>query len=284
MPELPEVETVCRGLAPVMEGRKFVSVKLNRKDLRFPFPKNFKQRLEGNTLISLKRRAKFLMGEMSSGEMLIMHLGMSGRFTIEANSWPVDDSPTDPKHDHVIFEMQKSRGEKSNPLIIYNDPRRFGFMELLQPGDLGRLADLGPEPLSNQFNGPSLHEKLKGKKAPVKSALLDQKIVAGLGNIYVLEALHASHISPERLAMNISLDEAGLLITEIKKTLELAIKAGGSTLNDFAAADGALGYFQHRFQVYGKAGEPCPTHDCNGKINRIKQSGRSSFFCPICQI
>lgn len=284
MPELPEVETVRAGLAPVMEGRTFTSVKLNRKDLRFPFSKNFKKRLEGETLVNLRRRAKFLMAELSSGETLIMHLGMSGRFTIETSSWPEDNSPTNPKHDHVVFKMQTRGREKSSPVIIYNDPRRFGFMELLKQGDLGRLKDLGPEPLSNKFSGPSLFESLSGKKTPVKSALLDQNIVAGLGNIYVLEALHASHIAPTRLAKDVSADEADTLTTEIKKTLGLAIKAGGSTLKDFAAADGALGYFQHRFQVYGKAGAPCPTTECNGEIERIKQSGRSSFYCPICQI
>ena len=284
MPELPEVETVRAGLAPIMEGRTFANVKLNRKDLRFPFPSKFKKRLEGEMLVNLKRRAKFLMGELSSGETLIMHLGMSGRFTIEAGSWPADDSPTNPKHDHVVFTMQTKSGEKSGPLIIYNDPRRFGFMELLKKGDDGRLKDLGPEPLSNQFSGPGLFESLSEKKAPIKTALLDQSIVAGLGNIYVLEALHASHISPTRLSKDISEDEADLLTREIKKTLDLAIKAGGSTLNDFAAADGALGYFQHRFQVYGKEGDPCLTKGCKGEIERIKQSGRSSFYCQICQI
>ncbi|NNC35960.1 MAG: bifunctional DNA-formamidopyrimidine glycosylase/DNA-(apurinic or apyrimidinic site) lyase [Acidimicrobiales bacterium] len=284
MPELPEVETVRAGLAPVMEGRKFTRVKLNREDLRFPFPKSFIRRLEGKSLISLRRRAKFLMGELSSGETLIMHLGMSGRFTIETGSWPADDTPTNPQHDHVIFTMQKLGSEKQGPTIIYNDPRRFGFMELLGQGESGRLKGLGPEPLSNHFSGPSLFESLTGKKAPIKSALLDQRIVAGLGNIYVLEALHASHISPIRLAKDVTQDEAALLTTEIKKTLELAIKAGGSTLNDFAAADGALGYFQHRFQVYGKEGTACPTPACTGNIERIKQSGRSSFYCPNCQI
>ena len=284
MPELPEVETVRAGLAPVMEGRTFTAVKLNRKDLRFPFPKNFKKRLEGETLVNLRRRAKFLMGELSSGETLIMHLGMSGRFTIEAGSWPAEDSPTNPKHDHVVFHMEAKRAEKAGPYIIYNDPRRFGFMDLLKAGELGRLEHLGPEPLSNQFSGPSLFDSLKGKKAPIKTALLDQNIVVGLGNIYVLEALHASRIAPTRLSKDVTKDEADLLTTEIKKTLDLAIKAGGSTLNDFAAADGALGYFQHRFQVYGKEGTPCPTNGCSGEIERIKQSGRSSFYCKVCQI
>lgn len=284
MPELPEVETVRAGLSPVMEGREFTSVTLNRKDLRFPFPPNFKKRLEGETLVHLRRRAKFLMGELSSGETLIMHLGMSGRFTIEAGSWPADDNPTNPKHDHVVFTMQTLGTESSSPTITYNDPRRFGFMELLEPGEKGRLKDLGPEPLSNQFSGPGLIESLHGKKAPIKTALLDQNIVAGLGNIYVLEALHASGISPLRLAKDVSEDEADLLTTEIKKTLSLAIKAGGSTLNDFAAADGALGYFQHSFKVYGQEGAPCPMDGCDGTVERIKQSGRSSFYCQACQI
>lgn len=281
MPELPEVETVRTGLAPVMEGREFVSVQLNRKDLRFPFPDNFKNRLEGETLIKLRRRAKFLMGELSSGETLIMHLGMSGRFSIEAGTWPIDDSPTSPKHDHVVFTMSD---ECENPLIIYNDPRRFGFMELLQKGEIGRLEGLGPEPLSNHFNGPSLFEALTGKKSPIKTALLDQRVVAGLGNIYVCEALFGAHISPMRKAQDVNETECDQLVKEIKYTLDIAIKAGGSTLKDFAAADGALGYFQHRFQVYGHEKSPCPSSDCEGTISRKKQSGRSSFYCPDCQI
>jgi formamidopyrimidine-DNA glycosylase len=283
MPELPEVETVRNGLAPVMEGRTFENVRLNRKDLRFPFHEHFKKRLEGHILVKLRRRAKFLMGELSTGETLIMHLGMSGRFSIEAGTWPVDDSPTNPKHDHVVFEMSSLDGV-DKPLIIYNDPRRFGFMELLNAGDQGRLIDLGPEPLSNHFNGPSLFASLTNKKAPIKAALLDQNIVAGLGNIYVCEALHGAHISPLRPSNTLSETECDLLVVQIKKTLDLAIKAGGSTLRDFASADGALGYFQHRFLVYDKAGAPCPTPKCDGEIHRVKQSGRSSFYCSDCQI
>ena len=197
MPELPEVETVKNGLAPVMEGRKFKSVVLNRKDIRFPFPKNFINRLEGKTLTRLSRRAKFLVGVLSSGETLLMHLGMSGRFSIKAGLnypsraphsaplVPPDSGNTNPKHDHVVFTMSG----KGKPLIIYNDPRRFGFMELLETGEQGRMQGLGPEPLSNRFNGPILFEALAKKKAPIKTALLDQRIVAGLGNIYVCEAL-----------------------------------------------------------------------------------------------
>ncbi len=284
MPELPEVETVKRGLAPVMEGRKFEHVLLNRADIRFPFPDNFIGRLQGVTLERLSRRAKFLVAELSSGETLLMHLGMSGRFVIEAGTWPqdnkVDSGTHNPKHDHVVFTMSGSDA----PLIIYNDPRRFGFMELLEPGDLGRIADLGPEPLSNSFSGPALHAKLGNKKAPIKSALLDQRIVAGLGNIYVCEALFGAHISPLRLSNTLSEDECELLSAEIKTTLKLAIEAGGSTLKDFAAVDGALGYFQHRFKVYDHKGDDCPDDTCNGSISRIKQSGRSSFYCPNCQI
>ncbi len=304
MPELPEVETVKRGLAPVMEGRVFTSVRLNRADIRFPFPENFIGRLEGVTLTRLGRRAKFLVAELSSGETLLMHLGMSGRFSIEAGLYdpgratrssplvPADSGATNPKHDHVVFTMSgddkastlPGRATRSSPLvIIYNDPRRFGFMELLEAGDLGRMKDLGPEPLSNSFNGPTLYEKLQGKKTPIKSALLDQRVVAGLGNIYVCEALFTSHISPLRKSCGLTRDECEVLSAQIKTTLELAIKAGGSTLKDFAGADGALGYFQHRFKVYGHEGDPCPNKHCSGTISRIKQSGRSTFYCEMCQ-
>lgn len=279
MPELPEVETVKRGLAPVMEGRVFDHVRLNRADIRFPFPDNFRERLQGVTLERLSRRAKFLVAELSSGETLLMHLGMSGRFVIEEGTWPADSGTHNPKHDHVVFTMSGD----DKPLIIYNDPRRFGFMELLEVGDLGRIADLGPEPLSNNFNGPALHAKLENKKAPIKSALLDQRIVAGLGNIYVCEALFGAHISPLRLSNTLSEEECELLSAEIKTTLKLAIEAGGSTLKDFAAVDGALGYFQHRFKVYDHTGDACPDEGCKGEISRIKQSGRSSFYCEICQ-
>ncbi|MBL4869393.1 MAG: bifunctional DNA-formamidopyrimidine glycosylase/DNA-(apurinic or apyrimidinic site) lyase [Robiginitomaculum sp.] len=292
MPELPEVETVKNGLAPIMEGRTFKSVLLNRKDIRFPFPNDFITRLEGKTLIRLTRRAKFLVAELSSGETLLMHLGMSGRFTIEAGTddpghaprstslVPIDSGNTNPKHDHVIFTMS---GDPP-PLIIYNDPRRFGFMELLEKGELGRMKDLGPEPLSNQFSGPILRDALTKKKSPIKTALLDQRVVAGLGNIYVCEALYDSKISPFRKSCDVSQDECETLSHEIKRTLEAAIKAGGSTLKDFAGVDGALGYFQHRFKVYGHEEHACPTTGCKGTITRAKQSGRSTFYCPHCQI
>lgn len=279
MPELPEVETVKCGLAPVMEGRTFEHIRLNRADIRFPFPENFIGRLQGVTLERLSRRAKFLVAKLSSGETLLMHLGMSGRFIIGEGTWPVDSGTHNPKHDHVVFTMSGT----GKPLIIYNDPRRFGFMELLEPGDLGRIAELGPEPLSNNFSGPDLFARLTNKKAPIKSALLDQRIVAGLGNIYVCEALYGAHISPLRLSNTLSEEECELLSAEIKTTLKLAIEAGGSTLKDFAAVDGALGYFQHRFKVYDHKGDACPGVDCIGTINCIKQSGRSSFYCETCQ-
>lgn len=279
MPELPEVETVRTGLAPVMEGRTFVSVVLNRADIRFPFPDNFINRLEGVTLTRLSRRAKFLVAHLSSGETLLMHLGMSGRFSIDVGTLPQDSGATNPKHDHVIFKMSGA----DNPTIIYNDPRRFGFMELLERGKTGRLLDLGPEPLSNAFSGPVLYEALRGKKSPIKSALLDQRVVAGLGNIYVCEALFGAHISPVRKSCDLSEAECEDLSAEIKRTLKLAIKAGGSSLKDFAGADGALGYFQHRFKVYDHAKQPCADKKCAGQITRIKQSGRSTFYCPHCQ-
>ncbi|MEE9271843.1 MAG: bifunctional DNA-formamidopyrimidine glycosylase/DNA-(apurinic or apyrimidinic site) lyase [Robiginitomaculum sp.] len=274
MPELPEVETVKRGLAPVMEGRVFENVVLNRADIRFPFPSNFKSRLVGTTLITLSRRAKFLKADLSSGETLLMHLGMSGSFIIGAAR-----GRENPKHDHVIFTM---RGEKTP--IIYNDPRRFGFMELLGQDKLGRLANLGPEPLSNNFHGPALYGALRGKKSPIKTALLDQRVVAGLGNIYVCEALYSAKISPLRKSCHVNEAQCERLCTEIQKILERAIKAGGSTLKDFSAVDGSLGYFQHRFKVYGQEANTCHNKDCTGKIARIKQSGRSTFHCPKCQI
>ncbi len=279
MPELPEVETVCKGLAPVMEGRKFTSIVLNRPDLRFVFPDNFIGRLRGTTLVRLSRRAKFLVANLSSGETLLMHLGMSGRFTIDAQNQPASNGAPNPKHDHVIFKMSG----KGTPTITYNDSRRFGFMELLPKNDTGRMQGLGPEPLSNQFSGPVLHRAMQNKSMPIKSALLDQRIVAGLGNIYVCEALYDAKISPLKKSSALYEDQYERLSREIKNTLERAIKAGGSTLKDFAAADGGLGYFQHQFKVYGHEGKNCLDAQCGGEIIRIKQSGRSTFYCPECQ-
>jgi len=277
MPELPEVETVRRGLAPVMEGAVFQTVTLNRPDLRFPFDPEFIARVQGRRLLRLTRRAKFLQAELSSGERLFMHLGMSGRFIIEHSSTAhfVQEHKADPKHHHVVFTME------NGAVITFNDPRRFGFMELAAKGASYRLDHIGPEPLSNQFNGPVLREALRGKKSKIKAALLDQRVVAGLGNIYVCEALFRTGVSPRRAAGRLKVAETDALALNIKDVLSEAIEAGGSSLRDFSNTDGKLGYFQHRFDVYGREGKPCPS--CDAPIQRIAQSGRSSFFCRICQ-
>ena len=282
VPELPEVETVKRGLAPVMEGQVFGKVTLNRADLRFPFDARFKERLEGKTLTKLSRRAKFLQAELSSGDRLFMHLGMSGRFTIDnkPQGCYVRNTGGTAKHDHVVFEMQDAQGN-DGARITYNDTRRFGFMELVAPDETYRLDHIGPEPLSNQFNAPDLRARLKDKTSKIKISLLDQRVVAGLGNIYVCEALHRARISPKRAAGRLTVSETETLVGHIKDVLSEAIEAGGSSLRDFANTDGDLGYFQHRFQVYGQEGNPCP--DCAAPVQRITQSGRSTFFCGACQ-
>lgn len=281
MPELPEVETVRRGLAPVMEGARFEAVTLNRADLRFPFADRFAERLTGATVERLSRRAKFLRADLSTGDRLFMHLGMSGRFTIEAD---IKNKPgvfvhqageTNPKHDHVIFAM--SNGAR----VTYNDPRRFGFMELIGADEPYRLDGIGPEPLGNDFSAPVLRAALRGKKSKIKAALLDQHVVAGLGNIYVCEALYRAGLSPRRAAGRLSVAQSEALVGHIKDVLTDAIAAGGSSLSDFASADGALGYFQHSFDVYGREGQPC--RGCEAPITRIVQSGRSSFYCRACQ-
>lgn len=277
MPELPEVETVKRGLEPVMQGYKFERVTLNRLNLRFPFDKNFISRVQGKTLTSLIRRGKFLKATLSSNDVLHMHLGMSGRFSIDNGLTAVYNlnNSTNPKHDHVIFEM-------SNGVIVtYNDPRRFGFMELIAPGEPSRLDKMGPEPLDNMFNGPYLFNKLSSKKSTIKSALLDQSIISGLGNIYVCEAIFKAKISPKRQAGSLNIKETEILVNEIKNVIKKAIKAGGSSLKDFASVDGNLGYFQYSFEVYGQEKMPCKV--CETPIERIKQSGRSSFYCKACQ-
>ena len=277
MPELPEVETVKRGLAPVMEGFVFDHVQLNRPDLRFPFADGFVERVQGTTLTSLTRRAKFLQARLSSGERLFMHLGMSGRFTIDENVQGefVHAHDTNPKHDHVVFQMS------SGARVTFNDPRRFGFMELVGKDEPYRLDDIGPEPMGNGFNAPDLRARLKGKKSKIKAALLDQRVVAGLGNIYVCEALYRAGISPRRAAGRLTVAETESLTGHIKDTIGEAIEAGGSSLRDFASTDGSLGYFQHNFAVYGREGEPC--NKCKAPIKRIVQSGRSSFYCKNCQ-
>jgi len=277
MPELPEVETVKRGLEPVMQGFKFERVTLNRLNLRFPFDKNFISRIQGKILTSLIRRGKFKKATLSSNDVLYMHLGMSGRFSIDNDLTAVYNSnnSTNPKHNHVIFEM-------SNGVVVtYNDPRRFGFMELIAPGEPSRLDKMGPEPLDNMFNAPYLFNKLSGKKSAIKSALLDQSIIGGLGNIYVCEAIFKAKISPKRLAGSLTIKETEILVNEIKGVIKKAIEAGGSSLKDFASVDGNLGYFQHSFEVYGQEKKPCVV--CETPIERIIQSGRSSFYCKACQ-
>ena len=263
-----------------MEGRRFASVRQNRADLRFPFPERFAERVTGTTLIRLGRRAKFLTAELSSGEVLVMHLGMTGRFTVEAGQLADlhHDTGTDPAHDHVVFEME------DGTRVTYNDPRRFGFMELwpaVQFETYPRLTAMGPEPLSNHFSAAYLDSALKGKKTPIKAALLDQSVIAGLGNIYVCEALWRARISPKRLAQSVPGKRAERLAPAINDVIAEAIEAGGSSISDFASASGELGYFQHRFAVYDREGEPCPA--CGTIIRRIAQSGRSTFYCPSCQ-
>ena len=280
MPELPEVETVRRGLSPVMEGRRVLALEVNRPDLRFPFPDGFAKRVAGAEIVRLGRRAKFLVADLSTGETLIMHLGMTGRFRIEDGNLGEfhHETKDDPKHDHVVFRMQ------GGVSVTYNDPRRFGFMEMWPTSNFEeyqRLKEMGPEPLSNGFSAGYLGEALKGKAAPIKAALLDQKIVAGLGNIYVCEALFRSGISPRRKSSTIPGARAERLAPAINAVIAEAIEAGGSSISDFSNASGELGYFQHRFQVYDREGEACVT--CGKAVRRLVQSGRSTFYCGGCQ-
>ncbi|GHG82375.1 bifunctional DNA-formamidopyrimidine glycosylase/DNA-(apurinic or apyrimidinic site) lyase [Pseudodonghicola xiamenensis] len=282
MPELPEVETVRRGLAPVMEGQVMAKVEVNRPDLRWPFPERMAERLTGRRILQLRRRSKYLLGDLDSGETLLVHLGMSGRMTVSGDPLGrfVHDHPAVQKHDHVVFHME------SGARITFNDPRRFGAMDLMQTATADQhklLSVLGPEPLGNEFDEAYLIAAFRGKNTPVKSALLDQGIVAGLGNIYVCEALFRCGISPLRKAGQISAARVASLVPAIRDVLERAIAAGGSSLKDFRQADGELGYFQHSFDVYGREGEPCHTPGCNDTINRKVQSGRSTFYCPSCQ-
>lgn len=285
MPELPEVETVRRGLAPAMEKRRILSAQANRPDLRFPFPENFAGRLTGAQVDRIDRRAKYLLVRLGSGETLLMHLGMSGRFSIHADD--ISRQPgdfvyapaADPKHDHVVFDLEG--GVK----VTYNDPRRFGFMVMFPTQDettVSYLKDLGPEPNGNAFSSARLLEQFEGRKSPLKAGLLDQSVVAGLGNIYVCEALWRARISPKRLCANLGEARAERLAVAVREVIREAIDAGGSTLRDYAGADGAMGYFQHRFDAYGREGEACHRGD-GGVIRRIVQSNRSTFYCPVCQ-
>jgi formamidopyrimidine-DNA glycosylase len=286
MPELPEVETVRRGLAPALEGRRIEAVRLNRADLRFPFPERFAERLAGARVETLSRRAKYLLARLDTGEVWITHLGMTGRFTVTAPQLaarPGDfyfATPPDPAHTHVEIALE------AGAHLAFNDPRRFGYMDVIPEAALEThpyFSGMGPEPLGNGFSAALLAEKMKGKKTPIKAALLDQRIVAGLGNIYVCEALHRAGISPKRLAGRISSARLDALAVSVRAVLEEAIEAGGSTLRDYAGADGALGYFQHRFNVYDREGAACAKPGCPGVVRRLVQSGRSSFYCPACQ-
>lgn len=288
MPELPEVETVRRGLEPVMAGLTFAAVETRRRDLRFAFPRGFAKRLVGARVEALDRRGKYMIAPLSTGESLIMHLGMSGRFTIETGeaagggARPGDFAHAqgcDPKHDHAVFQMSEGGAR-----ITYNDPRRFGFMDLVETqalDDCRHFKGMGPEPLGNAFNADALNAALAGRRTSIKAALLDQRVVAGLGNIYVCEALFRAGISPRRKAGSVAGARGTRLAGTIVEVLRDAVAAGGSSLRDFASADGELGYFQHVFDVYDREGEACNT--CGTPVKRLVQGGRSTFFCPACQ-
>ena len=286
MPELPEVETVRRGLAPAVEGAVIRDVRLARADLRIPFPAGFRKRLVGATIGALTRRGKFLVAALSTGESLILHLGMTGRFTLSdpETRTPGDFyylAPPDPAHDHVVFSLQR-RGARYS--LVYNDARRFGLMDLAPSEQLGaspHFAGMGPEPLAEDFSAMRLAASLKGRSAPIKAALLDQRVVAGLGNIYVCEALFAAGVSPRRRAATLAGRRAERLHAAIRFVLAGGIAAGGATLRDFAGSDGRAGGFQQKFSVYDREGDPCP--GCGRPVRRIVQSGRSTFFCAACQ-
>ena len=282
MPELPEVETVRRGLLPAMEGRVIQTTDVNRPDLRWPFPQNMAQRLKGQTVTALRRRSKYILADLRSGETLLIHLGMSGRMQIDAApTAQFHANPKTPeKHDHVVFHME------DGTTIRFNDARRFGAMDLMDTATQDThwlLEKLGPEPLGNSFNEAYLKARFKNRNTPVKSALLDQRIVAGLGNIYVCEVLHRTGISPKRKAGTLSGPRVASLLPAIRDVLSEAIEAGGSSLRDHRQTDGELGYFQHNFAVYDREGQPCAKPDCQGTVRRIVQSGRSSFYCSKCQ-
>jgi len=290
MPELPEVETIRRGLVPVLSGHSLIRVEARRADLRVPLPRNFAARLAGRRVRILRRRAKYLLVDLDDGETLIVHMGMSGRFTVHQAGTTVrpggfahkmsEDGSGAGKHDHIVFETEE--GSR----IVFTDHRRFGLMLLedTQQLDSHKLfTGLGPEPLDESFTSTLLNAAIKGKRAPIKAALLDQRVVAGLGNIYVCEALFRARISPKRLAASVAGVRTTRLVPAIKEVLEAAVKAGGSSLRDYARADGELGYFQHQFAVYDREELACMRPGCTGTVRRIVQSGRSTFYCPVCQ-
>ncbi|UYN99003.1 MAG: bifunctional DNA-formamidopyrimidine glycosylase/DNA-(apurinic or apyrimidinic site) lyase [Devosia sp.] len=291
MPELPEVETVRRGLAPWLEGATIESVRLNRQDLRFPFPKGLVAALEGQVVTHVGRRAKYLLMSVSDGHTILSHLGMTGSWRFAEH--PIDKPPryyepgTDAKHDHMVWTLLHPQHGRSH--LIYADPRRFGFIDLYDHAQQSPfLVGLGPEPLGNDFSAQGMAVAFRGKKAPIKAALLDQRVVAGLGNIYVAEALHRAHILPTVEARSLVRADGGpkkaldALAAAVREVLIAAIEVGGSTIRDFRSVEGA-GYFQHNFAVYDREGDPCPTPGCKGVVKRIVQSGRSTFFCPVCQ-
>ena len=288
MPELPEVETVKSGLEPVLKGRRIERVETRRSGLRFPFPKGFNERLSGAKVQTLSRRAKYILADLDNGFSLIVHLGMTGRFTVvspkgvsnlgefyfEAGAGEGADGP----HDHVVLHLEQG------VRLVYSDPRRFGMMDVVETPMLGQhrlLKNIGVEPLGNELSASYLALKFKGKAAPMKAALLDQRIIAGLGNIYVCEALYRARLSPKRKAGSVKLEKLEELVRHVRDILNEAILAGGSTLQDFQGTDGTQGSYQQRFQVYDREGEACPRGD--GTVKRIVQSGRSSFYCPSCQ-
>ncbi len=292
MPELPEVETVRRGIAPALEGRRIRAAEARRADLRWPLPERMAERLAGRRVLALRRRSKYILADLDDGWSWLIHLGMTGRFTVGpiagpravvggfAHATPAD-RPADALgvHDHVVVETDAAR-------LVYNDVRRFGAMDLCRTEALEAhklLAALGPEPLGDGFHAAYLAEAFAGKATSVKAALLDQRIVAGLGNIYVCEALHRAGVSPRRLAGGLSRARIARLADAIRGVLIEAIAAGGSSLRDYRQADGALGYFQHAFAVYGRADAACRAEGCSGEIKRIVQTGRSTFYCPRCQ-
>ena len=295
MPELPEVETVRRGLAPTMEGATVQRLELRRPDLRFPLPRDFAARVEGHRILALSRRAKYLLIDFEGDLTIIAHLGMSGSFRIEAGA--AAETPgifhhersKDEKHDHVLFHLKGAEGPVR---VVYNDPRRFGFMDLMPRSELDTypaFRDLGPEPIGNMLSADYLATRFAGRSQPLKSALLDQKVIAGLGNIYVCEAMWRAHLSPTRKVSSLVTKtgkpkaELGLLTEAIREVIADAIEAGGSSLRDHIQADGTLGYFQHFFRAYDREGRECLTDGCRGTVERIVQSGRSTFYCRRCQ-
>lgn len=286
MPELPEVETVRRGLVPVLDGARILSVELRRANLRFALPKRFSARLSGAFIQPLQRRGKYLIAPLSTKESLIAHLGMTGRFTVTLDGKTIPgnfhhEHEPNVAHDHVIIDVDGPMGRAT---VIYNDPRRFGFMDLVSSDTIEscrHFAKMGPEPLGNQFTEEDFNISIAGKSAPIKTALLDQSVVAGIGNIYACEALFRAGISPRRKASSVKGKRGVKLLHDVRDVLSEAIEAGGSTLKDFAHSDGALGYFQHQFSVYDREGEACIV--CSNAIKRIVQSGRSTFFCSSCQ-